>query len=402
MKKFLIFNFILVLFLQGVVFANQVSPKIYKIVPIKDKKTNAEFARTIVPQNFYVTSNIVWAKDYEQPFEIDITAKSENDNTIFYYMFPKTYSSSEIDKITKTSAQSVKIDNKLKLIKKVFYTPEDFAVNYIKEHNTEASNIKLLTERTFSQELIDYLNGEFLKKIAKIQTDLKSDLQSSMVNVTNPEVKPYIAEYSFKIDGKIYKQLFITMFTSTDIIFTKQTSYENNLTETKKLWTNTGFYTYSAEEEDFEKYFTDFIVFAADSMMNQSTLFTIEKVKKQMLVELNPSFVDLYTRQGLKNKPSELFNRYHIEKISDYSENLLVQKPDIENAKWLINLISPISCYAFIKPTTPFKQKIYVPEKYSYVYYSPLQQTVTISVNKEKINSPKITLKKQKIEYIDK
>lgn len=388
MKKFLTLLFVIIGFTQSFVYCGETTERDFKVVQIKDTKTDAEIARTVIPKNFDAKYDVIWAKDFEQPLYYTVTAKSGE--TFFFYSSPKTYVQ---DVSQNEEIKKGKIDSVIKVTRKKYSSPEDFILELVHSTNPEAKDIELVSSKPVSDEMLNYLNGEILKKAEAIQQELKSDRKSSMANVTDATVKPCTAVYSYKIKDKTYKQMFITMFVSVDIDLTKKTGYDEYNTITKKLWTNTGFYSYRALKDDFDKGLDDFMVFAANTVPNQKVVSAVNTVKKQMVMELSPFFVDINSGSSLKNMPSELFRKYYTGGMADYSEENALNMPVINNSRWLIETLSPQNCFTYRNVSSVFKQKFHAPQKYKYAYYNPIEKTIVFNMKKVKPDFGYIKLK---------
>lgn len=395
MKKFIAFCFILSALVQSCIcaYGSQTSAKIYKTVPLIDAKTDAEMARTLVPEKYDVNYDIIWTKDFEQPVSYTVTAKPNDEDTFFFYSSPKTYVQDISDSV---EIKKSKIDSLVKITKKKYSSPEDFILELIHTTNPDIEDVKLVLNKDFPTDLTDYLNGEMLKKAEAIQSEIKADLKSTKAIVSSSSAKPYIAVYSFKSNGKMYKQMFLTMFVSLNIEFTKEKGYDEYQTVTKKLWTNTGFYSYRTLDNNFDKNYDDFIVFAANTIPNQKAVSAVNLVKKQMIIELNPSFSDFHTKSRLKHMPSELFRRYYAEGFADYSEDISLKMPTVNNSCWLINFLSPQNCFWYMNFSSVYKQVFYLPEKYEYVCYNPVEKFLSVNTKSNKPNLKYIRLKMQK------
>ena len=399
MKKYFL-NIILTLTLVLAaipVFADTIK---YKFVPVNDPKTKIEFARAAVPTDFSVTSDVTWERNVENPAQIVVTAKNEDDDVMFFFSSEKSYVDVNSDKQAKLN--SGKEDITLRVFKKKFQTPENYVFEIVNTTNPNAQNIKLVSEKTCSDELSDYLIREMYGKISKIESKAKADKRSTKIRITNPYIKPYIATYSFDMNGKKYKQTFVTMFTSLDFEYAIKNSDGESDTAIKKLWKNEGFYTFRSVESKYDKYFDDFLVFISDSMFNQKTLEALDGVKMQMIAELSPSYRDPRTVSRMRNMPSDLFRRYYFGGKADYSEFITFQKPNIENSRWMSELFSPQVSFEFRKMSNLWRQKIYVPEKYKFVYYHNIDEIFVASTEKQQFKGAWTTLKPSKVNYVEK
>lgn len=399
MKKYFL-NIILTLTLVLAaipVFADTIK---YKFVPVNDPKTKIEFARAAVPTDFSVTSDVTWERNVENPAQIVVTAKNEDDDVMFFFSSEKSYVDVNSDKQAKLN--SGKEDITLRVFKKKFQTPENYVFEIVNTTNPNAQNIKLVFEKTCSDELSDYLIREMYGKISKIESKAKADKRSTKIRITNPYIKPYIATYSFDMNGKKYKQTFVTMFTSLDFEYAIKNSDGESDTAIKKLWKNAGFYTFRSVESKYDKYFDDFLVFISDSMFNQKTLEALDGVKMQMIAELSPSYRDPRTGSRMRNMPSDLFRRYYFGGKADYSEFIPFQKPNIENSRWMSELFSPQVSFEFRKMSNLWRQKIYVPEKYKFVYYHNIDEIFVASTEKQQFKGAWTTLKPSKVNYVEK
>ncbi|MGN0004876.1 MAG: hypothetical protein ACI37Z_02700 [Candidatus Gastranaerophilaceae bacterium] len=396
MKKLLVFCFIFLAFIQCNLksYAKEYNERIYKVIPIVETKTDSEILRAIIPQNFDVNYDFLWQKDYEEPLSYSITAKSKDDDAFFFYSCPKTY----VDDISDLEANVKKspIDSVMRISRKKYSSPENFIFELVHSVNPNASSVEIISSKNFSKELKDYLSDEIMRKAIEMQEELKTDRKSSMVTVSNALAEPYAALYSFKIGNKTYKQMFITMFISMDINFTHKNGLDNYKTVTKKLWTNTGLYSFRTLAENYDKYYDDFMVFAANSSPNQKAAYALKMTKRQMEIELSPSYYDYNTGSRLRNMPSELFRRYYSGGMADYSSEYDLQRPIISNASWLINTIEPQSVFSYRNISSVYKQKFYVPGKYKYFYYNPIKHIITINKNNQKPQSGGMSLKREK------
>ena len=395
MKKFILncLSLMIVFALNST--ASFATEKLYKFVPVNDKKTRVEFARTIVPDNFEVSTDVVWSRDFENPALITITAKPKDKDVFFFASTQKTF----VDTSNLKKNYQNKKDPKLNISNKKFVTPEEYILEIVNVTNPNATDVKLLSEKSCSSELKEYLIGELYKKAENTKDNYKTDRHSASVKLEKPFIEPYIATYTFNVNGKQYKQTFLTMFSSIDLKYVQKSSYDEYSTITKKLWTNSGVYSFRAEEKDYNNYIDDFVIFVSDTMMNQKAKYALNQVKIQMAVEQNPSFVDVHTGIPLKNLPSELFRRYYEGGSSDYSENQPMQQPSINDLRWVSEILAPQTCYGYRKISSVWNQKLYVPEKYQNVYYNTLQQKLLINDNGSKPDGIWIKLKPSKINY---
>ncbi len=362
----------------------------YKFTPVIDNKTRIEIARTLIPNDFNAKTDVIWERNFEQPALIYIKTNSNNEDVSFFYSSAKSFADSIQEKRTNDVNQQ---DNFLKVFKKNFYTPEQYVLYTINDLNPGVTDIKLEFEDKGSKELLDYLTGEMYQKIFQKETDVKTDKRASEIKITNPYIQPYIATYSYNIGEKSYKQTFITMFSSITFDYTSKTSYDKFETITKKLWTNNGFYSYRAEKDKYEKYLDDFIVFVSNSVINQKTKDTMELVKKEMNIELNPSYRDIYSGSSLKQLPSDLFKRYYIGGFPDYSEREDAKKPNLEEIRWLSWKLAPQKQYTYRKITNLWRQSIYIPQQYKYVYYNMFSGKLYISTENVKLKGKWTKLK---------
>ena len=162
MKKYFL-NIILTLTLVLAaipVFADTIK---YKFVPVNDPKTKIEFARAAVPTDFSVTSDVTWERNVENPAQIVVTAKNEDDDVMFFFSSEKSYVDVNSDKQAKLN--SGKEDITLRVFKKKFQTPKNYVFEIVNTTNPNAQNIKLVSEKTCSDELSDYLIREMYGKI---------------------------------------------------------------------------------------------------------------------------------------------------------------------------------------------------------------------------------------------
>ena len=399
MKKF-IFNLFLVFVLYAVTAVQGfcANSETYKFVPIVDKKTKVEFARVLVPEKFNVTSDTTWERDFEEPVYMTVLANSPSDDVAFFYASQKSYIDDE--KLVKDSAK--KIDTTLHVINKKYVEPEEYITDFILKNAPEAKDIKVYSSKTCQNDLKHYLISELFKEIEDFRTNIKTDRKSSKIEVNNPSVEPYVVTYTYSLNGKNYKQTFITMFTSIDFNITKRTSYDFYETKLKKLWSIVGFYSYRAEEKDYNDHLNDFIIFTANSIANQKAIEAIKCVKSQMVMELNPNFSDVHTGSPLRNLPSDLFRRFYEGGLVVYTEDEPMQKPSIDQIKWLVEYITPLNCYNFSNITKMRNQKLYVPQEYAYVYFNTVKNKVLISRNKPETKGTWVKLKFAKINYNEK
>ena len=281
MKKILSVLFLLMIIMAKPVNAEQFDE--YKFVPIQDSKTNIEFARTIIPKDFNLKTEIIWERNYEEPAQLAIFADSKDNTVSFFYSSAKTY----VDLLSEneTIYSSKKQDAAHKVFIKKYISPNEYILEKIKTDNPQVVDIKLEDEKEFPEELINYLISNFYQKTNELTINVKNDKKASKVTITNLKVQPYIALYSYKIGEKSYKQLFLTMFTSRDYNYTHKTSYDEYKTTIKRIWRNNGFYSYRAEDKFYNKYLNSFVIFIADSMINQKTKEALERTKKQMARE---------------------------------------------------------------------------------------------------------------------
>lgn len=387
MKKILSVLFLLMIIMAKPVNAEQFDE--YKFVPIQDSKTNIEFARTIIPKDFNLKTEIIWERNYEEPAQLAIFADSKDNTVSFFYSSAKTY----VDLLSEneTIYSSKKQDAAHKVFIKKYISPNEYILEKIKTDNPQVVDIKLEDEKEFPEELINYLISNFYQKTNELTINVKNDKKASKVTITNLKVQPYIALYSYKIGEKSYKQLFLTMFTSRDYNYTHKTSYDEYKTTIKRIWRNNGFYSYRAEDKFYNKYLNSFVIFIADSMINQKTKEALERTKKQMARELIPTASNYVSSR--KKMPSDLFRIYYEGGAADYSESISGKIPVLDDVRWLSNYIIPQKCFKYRKMTNLWYQSLYVPEKYTNVYYNTLKETLILSNGKQKLKGHWVSLK---------
>ena len=128
-------------------------------------------------------------------------------------------------------------------------------------------------------------------------------------------------------------------------------------------------------------------------MQNQKAKDAVQRVKIQMSIELNPSFRDYHTGSPLKNLPSDLFRRYYSGGTADYGEDEEMIIPNLNEIRWLTTYLNNQSCFDYKKISSLWKQKLYVPQKYKYVYYNTVKQELIISETKQNLKGLWIKLK---------
>ncbi|MBQ2644928.1 hypothetical protein IJG14_05065 [bacterium] len=398
-KKFLYFCLIFCNILVLPVKSEEAS-KIFKFEIINEPKSKIEFARVLLPQDFNLNYNIFWIRNLEAPVLLSVSAVSNNRDIKFFYSSKITFSDNgrQLD-----SFKLSDIDSLSKITKQNFQTIQDYVLKFIKKENPSAQNIQILSSQYCQKDIKEYLTEEMYKKIENLKLNTKTDIKSSKIDIINPNVEPYTVTYKFEKDGKKYKQTVITMLNSLDFEYTKKTKYNIFEKNKRKIWTVTGLYSYCAEIDIYDEYYNDFIIFAANTAFNQKAYESIELVKKQMLVELNPIYRDVHTNSPLKNMPSELFRRYYKGGLANYSEDKTspMQKPSLEQIRWYVNIIEPLNSYKLKNLRGIGNQIIYIPKKFKYIYYSPVNNYITVDTNKNKL-SGNIKLKQTKIKYIDK
>jgi hypothetical protein len=393
MKKFL---FVLFIFccLSSKVFSNQV---VYNSNPLIDSKTNLEIGRVMLPDSFNIDFDTVWKRDFETPLQYFVTAKSSSDDSIFFFSSQKSY----VDILNSLNNNNEEIDSDFRITKKSFSLPKDFIFETFSASNPNASDIKLVNEKFVSEELSDYLKNQLYLKIQDLYVTAKSDNRYSKIQISNPQVYPYIVTYTFSDSGKSYNQMYITMFLSIDYEYIPKKFKKHSGSVHKKFWINKGVFSYRVETKNFDKYYDDFIVFVSNMMMNNKASFALEQVKSEMWLELKPDFIDVHNKTHYRNIPSELFQRYMTLGVADYSEETPMQKPTLDNIRWLTDSLVKQNEFSYRTRIQVLRQKIYAPEKYEYVYKSKsgnsfLFSTELLSKNKKYIQIKKDDIYSQK------
>ena len=386
MKKCILFLLIYVLVSIGTSMSGFASTtKEFQIVPIYEEKSKIEFARVVAPQGFDINHKLIWERNFENPVKLDILVSNKDKSVQFYYFSPKTYA----DVSTDTEKDDGNTENSLRVFKKKFKTPDKFVLNFLQTENPNAKNIKLVSVNKFSVDYIKYLTSQLYTQMAEMEINAKSDSKTSKIVLSNPYVQPYIAEYTYTENGKIYRQMFITMFSSVDFDYITKTSYDEYNTVVKKLWHNHGFAYIKAEEDLFNDNLDSFSAFVVNSSVNKKAEEAVEQVKKQMIAEINPQLDDHSTGITLQNMPSELFIRYYFGGTPDYSEKDSLKLPSLNKIGWLVEYIVPQASYSYRKISNLYNQKLHFPKKYSYVYYNTKDGKIIVSDGKQKVKSSK-------------
>ena len=128
-------------------------------------------------------------------------------------------------------------------------------------------------------------------------------------------------------------------------------------------------------------------------MPNNKAVNALEHVKQEMVIELNPYFVDYNKKSTLKNRPSDLFRRYFEVGLPDYSYIDSMIKPTLSQVRWLVNVIVPQSEFSYRKINQVWRQKFYVPQKFEYVYMNKTDGSWVISTENQNLKKGWITLK---------
>ncbi len=382
MKKFL---YLLVIFAITAVPAFSETLK-YLTIPVFDNKTELEIARVIVPEEFNVESKTEWTRNFENPVTLVIKASSKEKNIIFSYNSPKSY----IDNFGVQEQKNNDFDTDFKTLCKSAITPIEYLKERIQEENPQAREIKFVSEANLPEGLQEYLIGLMYQRIEELVLIAKTDLKYSNIKILNPEIIPYIATFSYEINEKTYQETFLTMLSSVEYKFTEK----NKKTKSKKLWKINELYSYQTEQDSYDKYFRDFVIFVANSMPNNKAVNALEHVKQEMDIELSPYFVDYNKLSSRKNKPSDLFKRYFEIGLPDYSYTSSMIKPTLSQVRWLVNILEPQTEFYYRNIKQVWQQKYYVPQKYEYVYLNKINGTLLISTEPQKQNKEWITLKK--------
>lgn len=385
MKKIL--NILILLILAAMpVFSDTLT---YSSVPLKDEKTGLEFARVIVPENFKVESNVFWGRDFENPARLFVSAKSNASDVEFSYLSGKSY----VDNLKTLELQNSEMDYDFRTTNKKMISPEEYLKEVILSRNPRATDIVQICSVGMPNGMSEYLIGLMYQRIDELNLTAKADTRYSKIKITNPEIIPCIMTFSYKSGEKTYKEMFLTMFTSVEYQFTGKNKNDKSKIKDKRFWKMNGLYSYKAEEKDFDKDFEDFVIFAANSMPNNKAVSALDHVKQEMLIELNPYFVDYNKKSSLKNRPSDLFKRYFEVGLPDYSYISSMIKPTLSQVRWLVNIIEPQSEFSYRRINQVWRQKIYVPQKYKYVYLQKSDKKLIISTEYQKVQKGWIVLK---------
>lgn len=385
MKNFkkLVFLFLTFILFSASVFAEQ----LYKACPIIDNKTDIELLRVIVPEEFQVQSNVLWTKNIETPLSVKVKAENPTKTALFYYLSPKTFIvisdvedeailTSDIDSIT-----NIKIENDEKT--------EYFLKRIIYSISPEAKDIKLVSQKNFSEDLKKYLLEEFYKKSSKHKNKMKINKRIINSDQINYFVNPVYDTYSFNENGKEYIQCFITMSAGFDYKYILINSEEER---SGKIIENYGVFSYKAEKAVFDKYQNDFLIFTANTMFNRKTSDALDFIKTQMYIELNPFYRDSATGKKTKNIPLNLFAKYYIGGRADYAEYIPMQIPYPGDVRWIITLDKKFEKFDYKTITDIWKQKIYT--TYPNAYYNKKSKQFSFEKADSKIKKPWKKLKK--------
>lgn len=326
----------------------------YKSYPVVDYKTDIELMRTIIPDEFEAQNKVTWSRNIETPLFVNITAENPQKTVLFYYVSPKTYLvlpnvdskllSSDIDVIT-----NINIKN--------FESSEELAQRLILSMSPNAKDIKPVSEKVFPDELRNYLLEEFLNKTQNYyKNNMKMNSNIISLSYSKHFLVPFYSTYSFNENGKEYLQSFITTTAGFDYDITLAKFKGQRTKKTGKIIENYGIFSYKAPKDEFEKYKNDFLIFTANTMFNRKTLDTLEEVKIQSRIELNPN---LTVKSKIRNTPSTLFSKYYSEGHPDYAEYASMQIPQLGDTRWIIALDNKFEKFDYRTLFDIWRQKVY-------------------------------------------
>lgn len=362
----------------------------YFSVPIKDEKSECEMARVVVPENFEISSDVLWTRDFETPAKITITSKSLNDDVVFGYKSSKSY----VDNLNTQELKNGELDYDFRTITKKKPLANDYFKEIIKEDYPQAKNITFVSEKKMPDGMDEYLIGLMYKKIDELNITAKADSRYAKISITNPEIVPAVSTFSYNLNGKEYYQTFLTVFSSVEYQFLGKNI--KSTMKNKKFWKMKGLYSYRVEPKNYEKYFNDFVIYVANSMPNNKAVMAMGQVKQEMVIELNPYFVDANKQTSLKNKPSELFKRYFEQGLPDYSYTDTMVKPSLTQVRWLANIIDPQNEFSYRSLKQVWRQSFYVPKKYEFVYLNKKQNKWVVSTEAQRFGRGWTKLKQTK------
>ena len=388
MKKFFNLLFLITVMLLSSPAFSETSE--YSFVHIQDEKTGFEIARAIVPENFEVISNVEWTRDFENPARFSYVAKSNSDDVSFAYLSEKAY----VDVLQGKELKNGEFDSDFRTVNKKKILASDYIKEVILSDYPQASDIALVAEKNMPDGMDEYLISLMYKKIDELNITAKADTRYAKIDITNPDILPYVATFSYDFNGKKYYQTFVTLFTSVEYQYTAKN--KKNDVKDKKFWKMKGLYSYRVEQKNYDKYYNDFLIFAANSMPNNKAVMALEHVKQEMVIELNPSFVDVNKNSALKNKPSDLFRRYFEVGLPDYSYIESMIKPSLTQVRWLTNIMEPQNEFSYRNLRQVWRQSFYVPKKYEYVYLNKGQNKWVISTEPQTFDIRWKKLKKTK------
>lgn len=363
-------------------------------IPINDEKTNVELARAVVPEYFDVTSSVLWSRDFENPVKLSFIATSMQDDVIFSYLSKSSY----VDILNGEELKNDQYDKDFRTVNKKVTAPDEYIKSIILEEYAEATEITKFSEAKMPQGMDEYLVGLMYEKIDELNITAKADSRYSKIDISNPKIFPYIATFSYELNGKTYYQTFLTVFSSIEYQFTSKKKSDKNRLKDKIFWEMKGLYSYRVEQKNYDKYFEDFVIFVANSMPNNKAVSAVEHVKQQMVIELNPSYFDINKKSGLQNKPSELFGRYFELGLPDYSYVDTMIKPSLSQVRWLVNILEPQNEFSYRNVKQVWRQSFYVPEQYKYVYFNIKDDKWLISTEVKKLDRSWIKLKQTKFQ----
>ena len=380
LKNIVTFVFILLLTAN---FAD--SEQLYKSYPVVDYKTDIELMRTLIPDDFTAQSKVVWSRNIETPLSVKITAENPEKHIVFDYVSPKTYT--VIPKISDSKILSSDMDKLTNIHIKNEQTAVDVMKNLISETSPQAESIELISEKTFSKDVLDYMLNLFYQKTQSYyKNNMKMNENISNISITKQFFTPNYCTFSYKENGKEYMQTFVTANAGFeyDIAVTKPVKERKS----GKIIENYGIFSYKAPKYEYENYKNEFLIFAANTMFNRKTPDTLERVKIQRFIELSPTF----SQKRKKEIPSNLFIKYYSGGKADYAEYSAAQIPQLDDVRWIIMTDNKFEKFDYRTLFDVWRQKIYTTS--ASAFYNRRTKEFLLDEPQNELSFPWVQLKK--------
>lgn len=332
------------------------SALVFDEVPVKDKADDLQVLRTFVPYGYEVESNINWTlTSYIYPAEASFYAYSKDEGKHLYFFSTKEY----IEPLDENT-EDVFGGKLLSYNTKPYTGAQAYLIEKLKEINSNASNISIVKEESFTKEEISNMQKIVNETARNIDILLSPDEENEddehgYVKIEETLVEPASIIFEFEDNGKKYNQQMSTILTSI-IVVHKNKSGEIHR---ERLWASVAVYGYKAESSVFNENDDIYKIFITNTAIDQRWLTALSRVRREVFFPKEGSDA---TVEDMKRMAPEVVKKAYFDEKGEFKSGHDLMRSMVD--MWDFFNKDMIK-YLYLGDTN-----LLIPSKYSEVYYS--------------------------------